>query len=145
MDLLDYCKQHRRNKSQLSSQAETSSSSLPELQGSNNLPSCWTLSSSCVWYWCPQLWAQPAQECPTLPSRGQAPSPPMGDAPPAAALSQGHVAGFWSSHAPGPSGLSVPAAPQQGMSWCRAWLLPRARKLLSFIYTLAFLSRLGSL
>lgn len=151
MDLMNYCKKHRRNKSPLSSQPETSSSCLPELKAFNNLPSCWTHSNIhvCLVLVTPAL-ATALQVCPTLLSRGPgSPPQPSGDAPPVAALAQGHIAGLWSSCAPGPSGPSLPGCSPAGQSesvLCRAWFLPRGRKLLSFMNTLAFFSRLvGSL
>lgn len=57
------------------------------------------------------------QVCPTLLSRGPgSPPQPTGDAPPVAALSQGHIAGLWSPCAPGPSGPSLPGCSPAGQS-----------------------------
>lgn len=79
MDLLNYCKKHRRKKCQLSSQPETSSSCVPELQTFNNLSSCQTHSIMhvCLTLVTPAL-GTALQVCPTLLSKGQAPSPAHG-------------------------------------------------------------------
>lgn len=135
MDPLNYCKKHRRNKPQVSSQPETSSSFL---QNCSSLTAPLWLHSFLPRPADPS----PAQVCPTLLSRGPGSLPSPGvmlhlwqPCPKGTLLVFGHFV---------PQEPPLPSAPQQHVL-LQGMALPRGSKLLSSTDTLAFFSRLGPL